>query len=230
MTRLLLFDIDGTLVNVDGAGRVAFREAMEEVYGETGPIDDFHFHGKTDPGIVRGLLRAAGREDDWIDRGMDRLWSRYLEALEAALADRRARLTVYDGVRHLLERLEEDDRFELALVTGNVQGGAWRKLEACRLRRPFRYGAFGSDSEERDDLPPLAVRRASRRLGRDFAAGDVWIIGDTPADIQCARHSNLRSLAVATGGYGTRELADRGAEHVLPSLADGNRVVEILAS
>lgn len=230
MTRLLLFDVDGTLVDVDGAGRVAFRRAMEEVYGETGPIDTFHFRGKTDPAIVRGLLRAAGRGDPWIDERMERLWSRYLDALETALADRRSRLKVHAGVRRLLDRLEADGRFELALVTGNVRGGAWRKLEACRVREPFRYGAFGSDSEERDDLPPLAVRRAARRVGREFAPEEVWIIGDTPADVRCARHSGLRSLAVATGGYGTDELAEHGAEHVVPGLADADRVVEILAS
>lgn len=230
MTRLLLFDVDGTLVDVAGAGRAAIRRAMADVYGETGPIDSFPFRGKTDPAIVRGLLRSAGRRERWIDERMPRLWKRYLEALDAALADRRARLAVHEGVRGLLDRLEGDERFELALVTGNVRGGAWRKLEACGVREPFRYGAFGSDSEERDDLPPLAVRRAARRVGRAFAPEDVWIIGDTPADVRCARHSGLRTLAVATGGYGTGELEGHGAECIVPSLADADRVVEILAS
>lgn len=230
MNRLLLFDVDGTLVDVDGAGRVAFRRALEEIYGETGPIDTFRFHGKTDPAIVRGLLRAAGRPDRWIDERMGRLWERYLDALETALADRRARLTVYDGVRRLLDRLEGDRRFEPALVTGNVSGGAWRKLEACGLRAPFRYGAFGSDSEERDDLPPLAIRRAARRTGREFAPEEVWVIGDTPADVRCARHSGLRCLAVATGGYAVDELEEAGADQVLASLERTDRVLETLAS
>lgn len=230
MRRLLLFDVDGTLVDAAGAGRTAFRRSLLEVYGETGPIDDFPFRGKTDPAIVRGLLRAAGRDDRWIDERMGRLWERYPEALDEALADRADRVAAHDGVRGLLGRLAEDERFELALVTGNVREGAWRKLQACRVRAPFRFGAFGSDSEERDDLPPLAVERARSRLGRDFAARDVWVIGDTPADVRCARRSGFRSLAVETGGYAAGELAARGASRVLPSLADGDRVVEILAS
>ena len=230
MRRLLLFDVDGTLVDVAGAGRSACRRALLEVYGETGPIDDFPFRGKTDPAIVRGLLRAAGWEDARIDARMGRLWERYLAALDDALAERSGRVCVHEGVRGLLARLTDDERFELALVTGNVREGAWRKLAACRVREAFRFGAFGSDSERRDDLPPLAVGRARERLGRDFAARDVWVIGDTPADVACARHSGFRSLGVATGGFGTGELADRGADRVLPSLADGDRVVEILAS
>lgn len=230
MNRLVLFDVDGTLVDVAGAGRVAFRRTMSEVYGEAGPIDDFPFRGKTDPAIVRGLLRAAGREDPWIDEGMERMWSRYPAILESALAARAERLVVHPGVRRLLARLRADDRFEVALVTGNVREGAWRKLEACGLREPFRFGAFGSDSERRNELPPVALRRAADRLGRAFAAGEAWIVGDTPADVRCARHSGLRSLAVATGGCGPEELARHGADHVVASLDDDERAVEVLAS
>lgn len=230
MRRLLLFDVDGTLLDVAGAGRAAFAEAMEEVYGETGPIDGFAFHGKTDPGIVRGLLREAGWEDRAIDGRLGRLWERYVPALERELAARADAIVVLPGVSELLDRLGADDRFELALVTGNVREGAFRKLRAAGIEGPFRYGAFGSDSEARDDLPPVAVRRARRRSGVAYEAREVWVVGDTPADVRCAASSGLRSLAVATGGYGARELREHGADRVLDSLEEVAEVVRLLAS
>lgn len=230
MRRLLLFDVDGTLVDVAGAGRAAFRTAMVEVYGETGPIDSFSFSGKTDPGILRGLLAAAGWEDGAIDRGMRRLWETYLPALDRELASREERIRTCPGVRGLVERLQADPRFELALVTGNVRPGAYRKLEAAGIGRPFPFGAFGSDSELRDELPPVAIRRARDRSGRAYAPRDVWVVGDTPADVRCAATSRLRSLAVATGRYGPDELREHGAERVLDSLEDADEVVSVLAS
>lgn len=230
MRRLVLFDVDGTLVDVDGAGRAAVRRALRDVYGETGPVDDFAFHGKTDPAIVRGLLRAGGRDDAWIDRRMDRLWRSYLDALDEELAARRDRVRACPGVPALLERLAADRRFELALVTGNLREGAWRKLSAAGVREPFRYGAFGSDSERRGELPPLALRRAERRTGRSFGPDQVWVVGDTPADVRCARESDLRVLAVATGRPGREELARHDPDHLLADLSATGRVADLLAS
>lgn len=223
--RLLLFDVDGTLVRVDGAGREALREALRAVYGETGPIDGFDFHGRTDPAIVRGLLRAVGRDDAWIDRGLPRLWPLYCEALERELAARRGATRPCPGVPRLLAVLEEEPGFVPGLLTGNVEGGAWRKLRACGLDRRFGFGAFGSDSERREDLPAIAVRRARAATGRRFAAHEVVVIGDTPEDIRCARSAGVRCLAVATGRYGVEELAGHGPDAVLDDLADAERAL-----
>lgn len=230
MTRLLLFDVDGTLVDVDGAGREALRSAMTRVYGEAGPIDDFDFHGKTDPSIVRGLLRAAGRPDERIDPGLRALWGAYLERLDEELEARSGAARTCPGVRRLLARLDGDPRFTLGLVTGNVRGGAWRKLEACGVRSHFRFGAFGSDSARREELPPLAVRRALRRTGRHFRPEQVWVIGDTPEDIRCGRHSGHRTLAVATGRYGVEELRRHGADEVAEELGDHDLLLRRLAA
>lgn len=228
MKRLVLFDLDGTLIQVDGAGREAFRAALGEVYGETGEIDVCDFHGKTDPAIVRSLLRPLGREDGFIDRGMARLWEVYAHGLERELAARRERLLVLPGVEALLDRLAADRRFAIGLVTGNVEAGAWSKLRACGLAHAFSLGAFGSDSEFRADLPPLAIRRAEERMGTSFRPERVYVVGDTPADIECARASRLRAVAVATGRHSAEELAEHGPDAVLPGLDDLKAVMEVL--
>ena len=228
MRRLLLFDVDGTLVDVAGAGRAALREALEAVYGETGDIDGFDFHGRTDPGIVRGLLRPLDRQDAWIDRSLGPLWERYLEALDRELERRDGDLKPCPGVPELLSRLQADERFLSALLTGNVEGGAWRKLRACGLADAFGFGAFGSDAERREELPAIALRRARERAGVVFRAGETWIIGDTPEDIRAARAGGVRVLAVATGRHDESDLRRHAPDALLPDLADTERVLAAL--
>ena len=231
MSRLLLFDIDGTLVDTDGAGREALRRALRAVFGETGPIDDFDFHGRTDPAIVRGLMRETGRGEEEIESRLDRLWASYLRALAEELEGRRrrGRVSAYPGVTRLLASTAEDRRFTLALVTGNVAAGAWNKLEAADLAHFFGFGAFGSDSGRREDLPPLALRRAERQMGREFAPGDAVVIGDTPADVHCARASGIRAVSVATGRHRREELAGHDPDHVFSDLSDTDAVLDALA-
>jgi phosphoglycolate phosphatase-like HAD superfamily hydrolase len=230
MKQLVLFDIDGTLMNADGAGRAALATAMLEVYGDTGSIEDLDFHGKTDPWIVRELLRMTGRSDAVIDAGFDRLWALYCSGLERELDERQGRIQTYPGVRELLGRLQRDPRFVLALVTGNVEGGAWRKLRACRLADPFRFGAFGSDSEARDDLPPLAMQRAEAETGHRFDPCEVTVVGDTPADVKCARSSGTRALAVATGDFSKTQFSNLDPDYVFAQLSDVEAVVAAIAA
>lgn len=225
--RLLLFDVDGTLIRVDGAGREALRAAMERVYGRTGPIDDFDFHGRTDPAIVRGLLRATGLEDGSIDRGLDRLWPLYCDALERELATRRDALRVCPGVPEMLAALDARSDLLFGLLTGNVAEGARRKLAACGLDGRFPFGAFGSDSELREELPPVALERARRVSGRRWLAREALVIGDTPEDIRCARAVGARCLAVATGRHAAAELEAHGADAVLPDLTDVEAVLAV---
>jgi phosphoglycolate phosphatase-like HAD superfamily hydrolase len=227
--RLLLFDIDGTLVDTLGAGRAALERAMIDVYGETGPIDEFEFHGRTDPSIVRELLRAAGKTDPWVVARFPMLWRTYLAFLDDELADRDGSVTLFAGVAELLDRLRADDRFAIGLVTGNLEGGAIRKLRAGGIEDRFAFGAYGSDSERRAELPPLAVARASELLGRRYRTTDAIVIGDTPEDIGCARASGARVLAVATGRHGPSELRHFRPDAVVETLAETEEVMRILA-
>ena len=227
--RLLLFDIDGTLVNTAGAGKAALDAAMRAVYGETGPIESFDFHGKTDPAIVRGLLRAVHWPDSEIEAGFDATWRAYFEALDLELAQRDGQVHAYPGVEPLLDEVEGDGRFAAGLVTGNMEGGAWRKLEACGLTHRFGFGAFGSDSECRVDLPPIALDRAERSHGCPFDIREAVVVGDTPDDIRCARANGARVVAVSTGRHTHEELRQHEPDAVVEDLSDTSHVIRMLA-
>lgn len=226
--RLLLFDIDGTLIEPRGAGRVALRSAMLEVYGLTGPIDDHDFRGKTDPWIVRDLLRSCAWVDEEIDARLHEVWEPYLRYLDDALEAEDTRPTPCPGVPALLDRLSSDGHYELALLTGNVEDGATKKLRAAGILHSFTAGAFGSDSEHRADLPPIAVARAARRTGLSLRVEDAIVVGDTPEDVLCARANHARVLTVATGGFDADQLRSHDPDAVLEDLAELSTVLDAL--
>jgi phosphoglycolate phosphatase len=225
MRKLVLFDIDGTLLNTQGAGARAFRRAMLEVYGETGPIDTYEFHGRTDPQIARELLRMAGFDDARIDPHLSALWDAYLRELEIELAAPANGVGVLAGVTPLLDALHHTGHHLVALLTGNIEQGARLKLGSAGLWGRFDLGAYGSDHERRDRLPAVAVRRARERSGIHFRGRDVVIIGDTPFDVSCGRSLGVWAVAVATGKHTVQELADVGADVVLPDLSDTERAL-----
>jgi phosphoglycolate phosphatase-like HAD superfamily hydrolase len=227
MKRLVLFDIDGTLLTTDGAPRRAFHRAMLEVYRTTGPIATHAFDGKTDPQIARELLTHAGLPAAAVDRGLAALWSIYLRELSAEFAQPGSRTTVLPGITALLSELEaRTDEVVLGLLTGNIEEGATLKLASAGIRTPFRIGAFGSDCERRDGLPPVAVERARAALGVEFARTDIVIIGDTPSDVTCGRALGARAIGVATGRFTEGELLDAGAAAVFTDLATTANVLD----
>ena len=226
MRRLILFDIDGTLV-WGGPAKDAFHRALVETFGTAGDIEVHSFAGKTDPQIARELLTGAGLSAATIDDGFAMLWERYLGHLEEMLVGRP--VTVLPGVPVLLRELAGRTDVGLGLLTGNIVGGAELKLRSAGIFDHFGVGSYGSDHEERDELTPIALARAAERWAVSFDPQDVFIVGDTPRDVQCGRAGGTRTLGVATGHYGVGELERCGADHVLADLSDTERVVALLA-
>jgi len=230
--RLILFDIDGTLLWTDGAGRRAIHQALLDEVGTAGPIDGVRFGGKTDPQIVRELLTLAQHAAAADDRRVAAVCDRYLTLLEAELAKPAQATRLLPGVHDLLTALDPLEREGTALVgllTGNLARGAALKLRSAGLDPGrFAVGAFGSDSPERSDLPAIAVERARGITGRQFTGAEVLIVGDTPADVVCGMGIGARAIAVATGSYGQAALVAAGAAHVFSDLRDTAAVLRAL--
>jgi len=226
--KLVLFDIDGTILLTDGAGRRAVHRALMEVFGTTGSADH-RFDGKTDPQIVRELMRGAGHADEHIDERMGRMLSRYVEFLHEELNSGVTRTRLMPGVRELLDALDDRDDTLLGLLTGNLIEGARAKLSATGIDPAlFRVGAFGSDHELRGELPGVAQRRAREELGHDIAGRDVVVIGDTPADIQCGRAIGARAIGVATGHYSVDDLWQHDPAAVFADLSATDAVIKAI--
>lgn len=212
LRKLVLFDIDGTLLHTRGAGRRAIHAALLAEVGAVVAAGDVRFDGKTDPQIVRELLDAARHPDAANDARIAAVCRRYLTLLEGELMGSEARTTLYPGVAALLDLLEARGDALLGLLTGNLAEGARLKLLAAGIvPERFRVGAFGSDHHERASLPPVAAQRAAPLMGRVPGGADVVILGDTPADMTCGRAVGARAIGVATGAYAEAELLAAGA-------------------
>ena len=224
--RLILFDVDGTLV-WGGPAKEAFTLALEEAYGTAAPVNLVSFAGKTDPQIAREVLREAGLDDARIDAGLPRLWSLYPRELERRLPA--TPVTALAGVRELLAALAAAGEAALGLVTGNIRAGARLKLGSAGLgAETFAAGGFGCDHECRNHLPAIAVGRAEQFWGVRFPPESVVVVGDTPLDVECGRHFGARTFAVATGHFSAADLRATGADHVAADLTRTRAVVDAL--
>jgi phosphoglycolate phosphatase-like HAD superfamily hydrolase len=227
--RLLLFDVDGTLVNAGGAGRVAVTSALTEVYGTTGAIDGYDFRGRTDPRIVFDLLGDAGWDEADIRARLSTYFGVYLRELDALLADGE-RVRVLPGVVDVVQALSARDDAVVGLLTGNIEPGARVKLRSTGLWPLFRVGAFGSDDADRRRLPEIARRRTHEALGHDIPFDRVTIIGDTPLDVDCARAAGAAAVAVATGRYSGDELSACSPDVLFADLSDVETVLDTLCA
>ena len=226
--RLVLFDIDGTILWTDGAGRRAVQQALEEVF-DAPVLQGHEFDGKTDPQIVRELMQLAGVAHEDIDGRLPHALERYVELLHTELGTLQAHDHVLPGIRDLLDALEAREDVLLGLLTGNVLPGAVAKLTAVGIDAArFRVGAFGSDHAHRPELPAIARERAEELLGEQIAGGDVVVIGDTPADMVCGRGIGARAIGVATGRYSVANLRGSGAAAVFEDLTDTDAVVRAI--
>ena len=225
MRRVILFDIDGTLIS-GGPAKDAFCEAMLKTFGTTGAVDEVSFAGKTDPQIVRELLASVGYDSTRIEADLPDLFRRYLEKLEVRLLD--CPVDVLPGVPELLGALSEMEDIGIALLTGNIVGGAELKLRSAALWDHFELGSYGSDHEERDKLPAIALERARLAWRETIEASDAIVVGDTPRDVSCGQRGGTRTLSVATGYFSFDQLAKTGADHVLEDLAATDEVLALL--
>ena len=226
--RVVLFDIDGTILRSGGVGRIAMERALTNVYGSPGD-KEYRYDGKTDRQIVRETMRKEGLTDDEIDARMPELLDTYLAGLHDELSDEATSVNVCPGVRELLDELERDDRVVLGLLTGNVEAGARAKLGAVGIDiSRFRVNAFGSDHEHRPELPAVAQKRAGELLGSAIAGDRIIVIGDTPADVRCGESIGARAIGVATGRYSVDDLQEHGAYAVFETLADTAAVLETI--
>jgi phosphoglycolate phosphatase len=226
--KVVLFDIDGTLLWTDGAGRRAVTRALEDVFGAMSPAGH-EFDGKTDPQIVRELMRLGGIADETIDARLDDALQRYVELLHEELADTNHTGKTFPGIAPLLDALEARDDVLLGLLTGNVHDGALAKLAAVGLAPSrFKIGAFGSDHASRAELPAVARARAESLLGHAIPGEDVVVIGDTPADMGCGRGIGARAIGVATGRYSVEDLRACNAAAVFSDLSDTDAVMRAI--
>lgn len=215
--KLILFDIDGTLVDCGGQARIAFADALTHVMGTTGALTDYDFSGKLDPRIVVDLLMSMGMTRDEAMRRMPDVRSAYLERLERTL--RVEKMNLLPGVGALLAALETRDDIALGLLTGNWEQGGRIKIGRFDLNRYFPFGSFGDDAFDRNDLPPIALERACAAHGCEFTADDTIIIGDSLMDVECARAHGIRCMAVATGKTDPAVLAAEKPEWLLDDLS-----------
>lgn len=226
--KLVLFDIDGTILLTDGAGKRAIHRALIEVFGETGP-EDHLFGGKTDPQIVRELMRLVGHGDDHIDDRMTDLLARYVIYLQEELRVGADGVRVMPGVCELLDVLDARRDVIVGLLTGNLEEGARAKLRSAGIDPDrFKLGAYGSDHEQRGELPAVAQRRAKEQFGIEITGPDVVVIGDTPADIHCGRSVGARAIAVATGHYTMSELEAHSPAALFADLSSTTDVVRAI--
>lgn len=214
--RLVLFDIDGTLLREGLAPKIAFARALRETYATTGPINEFKFAGMTDPQCVTEIMRLAGIDEDVIHSRRKECLRRYVEHLHVEMPNHDgARL--FPGVRELLERLNKLDDVMVGLLTGNILRGAELKLRRWNLERYFRFGAYGDDHEDRAVLAQIALEKARALTGRVFGGADTTVVGDTPRDVACARAIGARAVIVATGQVARAELTEAAPDAILDS-------------
>lgn len=230
MRRLLLWDIDGTLIRGGGVGSRSINEAAAAVAGKPLGEPGVVMHGKTDPQILTEIFLAAEIAEATIDELLPAAIFEAERRMAAAEADLRRRGEVIGGVEEVLARTALQQGVRQTLVTGNVVGNAAVKLAAFDLTRYFdiEVGAYGTDHADRNELVPIALERVRQLRDEYYAPEEIWVIGDTPGDLACARAAGVRCLLVGTGQIPITELRTLEADALLADLTNTDEVLQIL--
>jgi phosphoglycolate phosphatase len=219
--RLLLWDIDGTLINTGAAGQHALVRATIERFGGKGDLDGVEIAGRTDTSIAHQILEKYG--EPIRDENVKLFLDLYVRLLVEELPCRNGR--VLPGVRELLEIASRQEDTSLGLLTGNLRRGAQLKLEYYKLWRFFPFGAFSDDHHDRNALGPCALGRAVAATAINFSPSHVDVIGDTGHDIACGKAFGARTIAVATGSWSRARLAEHRPDFLFDDLANVDEVI-----
>ncbi|MBA3543327.1 MAG: HAD hydrolase-like protein [Chthoniobacterales bacterium] len=220
--RLLLFDIDGTLIDSGGAGIESLKDVLQQQFGVADDLSGIEVAGRTDTGIVHQILRKQNIAVN--EENTTAFLDRYVELLAHELPRRQGR--ILPGIEKLLPRLRARSQNVLALLTGNLRRGAQLKLSHYGLWDFFEFGAFADDHHDRNELGAVAKARAHERHAIDFAGAEIDVIGDTPHDIACGKAIGARTIAVATGSFSRAQLAGHQPDRILDDLS---AVAEVVA-
>src|SRR4051812_5215715 len=212
----VLFDIDGTLISTGGAGARSWRYAFDELYGIPADIGPFTDAGMTDPTVARLTFKAAVGHDP-SPRELATVMAAYLDRLPYEV-EHSETYRVLDGAEELLRRLGQAKGILLGITSGAVEAAAHIKLSRAGFNRYFPFGGYGSDSGDRVELTKCAIERGGRLIGEKLDPAEVYVVGDTPRDVEAAHGAGCVAVATATGHYSREQLEATGAEHVLDSL------------
>jgi phosphoglycolate phosphatase-like HAD superfamily hydrolase len=208
--KLLLFDIDQTLINSGGAGLRALDRACLQLFGIANAMQDIHPHGKTDPAIAREILHVRLNKNAAETGQIDSILEAYLSFLKEEVRVS-PNYRVLPGIISVLDEASSREDVVLGLATGNIESGARIKLDRGKLNPYFAFGGFGSDSEDRTELVQKAAAKGAARAGKPVQPSDTFVIGDTPLDIDAGKRAGFKTVGVATGSYSIEELLDSGA-------------------
>src|SRR5437764_11218346 len=222
--RLLLFDIDGTLIHSGGAGVHALKSAFRERFGIADDLHGIEIAGMTDSGIVISILNK--HKIPATTENVSAFLDSYVHLLSLELPRRKGKLL--PGVLKLLKKLKSRPHVVLALLTGNVSRGARLKLEHYAVWHFFEFGAFADDHRDRNQLGRFARARATEKHGREFAASEIAVIGDTPRDIECGKALGARTIAVATGTWARDELSKHHPDFLIDDLSNVETIMDTL--
>jgi len=226
-SKLLLFDIDGTLLSTRGVPRLAMERVLQRRFTNFAYDNSYDYSGRTDWEIVEHLLDYADVEFPRNFESLKTIFHDFSIELETEI-NNGLNPHVYPGVYELLKNLDTHSGFNCGLLTGNIKVGARLKLEAANLFKYFPVGAFGDDAKERYKLAEIAIQRAKVYFGNNINKKNIWIIGDSIHDIRCAQKNNLRCLAVCTGLTSRTDLEKEKPEFMVDDFSDMNNVISIL--
>jgi phosphoglycolate phosphatase-like HAD superfamily hydrolase len=224
MNKLILFDIDGTLISAGGAGTRSMNLAFQELFGIRDAFRDIAMAGKTDPQIMKEGLKLYGFTHT--DGNVEKMIDMYLHFLQIEINNPLRQLK--PGIKEALEMFDRKG-MPLGLLTGNLETGAKIKLMPFGIYDYFLNGAFGSDDEDRDKLLPIAIDKFTKK-GFEFSPKDCIVVGDTPRDVICAKVHGARCIAVATGPYSREDLLNTDADIVIDSLAETEKYMNFIMS